>query len=92
VVNLANARIVHKRPTESRVSIIFTGILRRAKKEWGNGVLMDASDRDGADDEDPDEKGRINLQEWPTVKGMYMPDTVKTFKAKADGGRCELDR
>ncbi|CAM9741422.1 unnamed protein product [Hapterophycus canaliculatus] len=41
-------------------------------KEWGNGVKFDASDRDGM----------INLQDWPTVKGMYMPDSVKTFKGR----------
>eukprot|EP00904_Undaria_pinnatifida_P006682 jgi/Undpi1/3143/HiC_scaffold_15.g06517.m1 len=40
-------------------------------KEWGNGVLFDASDKDG----------KINLQDWPTVKGMYMPDAITTFKA-----------
>ncbi|CAM9455468.1 unnamed protein product, partial [Scytosiphon promiscuus] len=41
-------------------------------KEWGNGVKFDASDRDDM----------INLQDWPMVKGMYMPDSVKTFKGK----------
>ena len=52
-------------------------------QEWGSGGLMfDASDRDGADEE-----GMINLQSWPSVKGMYMPDSITTFKAQ--GKRCE---
>lgn len=58
-------------------------------QEWGDGVKLDASDRDG-DGDDSDEEGKINLQNWPTVKGMYLPDSVNTFKAKADGRRCEF--
>ncbi|CAM9235769.1 unnamed protein product, partial [Laminaria digitata] len=38
-------------------------------KEWGNGVKFDASDKDD----------EINLQDWPQVKGMYQPDSIKTF-------------
>lgn len=34
-----------------------------------------------------DEDGEINLQNWPMVKGMYMPDAIKTFKA--GGTRCK---
>lgn len=51
-------------------------------QEWGNGVKFDASDRDDM----------INLQDWPMVKGMYMPDSVKTFKGKtgsSEGNSCE---
>ncbi|CAN0447946.1 unnamed protein product, partial [Ascophyllum nodosum] len=33
-------------------------------KEWGNGTLFDASDKDDM----------INLADWPMVKGMYQPD------------------
>lgn len=51
-------------------------------------MKFDTSDRDGGGD-DSDEEGTINLQDWPTVKGMYLPDSVNTFKAKADGRRCE---
>ncbi|CAM9455187.1 unnamed protein product [Scytosiphon promiscuus] len=47
-------------------------------KEWGSGLQLDASDQDGM----------INLQSWPTVKGMYMPDAITTFKA--DGTRYFL--
>ncbi|CBJ25800.1 alkaline phosphatase [Ectocarpus siliculosus] len=43
-------------------------------KEWGDDMKFDASDEDGM----------INLQEWPTVRGMYMPDAITTFKT---GGR-----
>lgn len=39
-------------------------------KEWGNGMMFDASDKDGM----------INLMDWPTVKGMYQPDAIATFK------------
>ncbi|CAM9744151.1 unnamed protein product, partial [Laminaria digitata] len=39
-------------------------------KEWGNGIKFDASDKDGS----------INLQDWPQVMGMYMPDAITTFK------------
>ncbi|CAN0445071.1 unnamed protein product, partial [Hapterophycus canaliculatus] len=46
-------------------------------QEWGNDLQLDASDKDGM----------INLQSWPTVKGMYMPDAITTFKA--NGNRCE---
>lgn len=34
-----------------------------------------------------DEDGMINLQDWPTVKGMYMPDAITTFKT--GGKRCK---
>lgn len=44
--------------------------------------MLDVSDEDGADEE-----GMINLQSWPSVKGMYMPDAITTFKA--EGKRCE---
>lgn len=47
-------------------------------QEWGNGLVFDASDEDDA----------INLQEWPTVKGMYQPDAIVTFKT--GGQRCEM--
>lgn len=53
-------------------------------------MKFDASDRDGSGD-DSDEEGTINLQDWPVVKGMYMPDSVNTFEAKADGRRCECE-
>ncbi|CAB1115103.1 unnamed protein product [Ectocarpus sp. CCAP 1310/34] len=43
-------------------------------KEWGDDMKFDASDEDGM----------INLQDWPTVRGMYMPDAITTFKT---GGR-----
>lgn len=49
-------------------------------QEWGNGVMMDGSDKDG----------KINLQDWPTVKGMYQPDAIATFKGLSDGKRCEF--
>ena len=53
-------------------------ILRpRRIQEWGNGVKFDASDKDD----------EINLQDWPQVKGMYMPDSIKTFMT--GGRRCE---
>ncbi|CAN0237761.1 unnamed protein product, partial [Laminaria digitata] len=39
-------------------------------QEWGNGMKFDASDKDDS----------INFQDWPQVKGMYMPDSIKTFK------------
>lgn len=58
------------------------------RQEWGDGVKFDASDRDGSEDGE----GMINLQDWPTVKGMYMPDSVNTFKGKTGdsyGKRCE---
>lgn len=42
--------------------------------------MMDASDKDDG----------VNLQDWPTVKGMYQPDSIKTFKGLSDGKRCEL--
>ena len=45
--------------------------------------MFDASDKDGEDEE-----GLINLQSWPSVKGMYMPDAITTFKA--NGQRCEF--
>jgi len=48
-------------------------------------MLLDVSDRDGVDEE-----GAINLQSWPIVKGMYMPDAITTFKGKADGKRCKF--
>lgn len=54
-------------------------------QEWGGDLLFDASNRDG-----PDEEGAINLQSWPTVKGMYMPDAITTFKGIADGKRCKF--
>ena len=46
-------------------------------KQWGNGTKFDASDKDDG----------INLQDWPTVKGMYMPDAIATFMT--GGTRCE---
>lgn len=49
----------------------------RDLQEWGSDLKLDASDDDGM----------INLQSWPTVKGMYMPDAITTFKR--DGTRCE---
>ncbi|CAM9565311.1 unnamed protein product [Pylaiella littoralis] len=49
-------------------------------KEWGNGVMMDASDEDG----------EINLQDWPTVNGMYQPDAIATFSGMSDGKRYFL--
>lgn len=42
--------------------------------------MFDASNEDDA----------INLQSWPTVKGMYMPDAITTFKGIADGKRCKF--
>ena len=56
-------------------------------QEWGNGVKFDASDEDGDEDESGDRGPQINLQDWPTVKGMYQPDAITTFKA--GGRRCE---
>eukprot|EP00903_Cladosiphon_okamuranus_P012016 g11282.t1 len=42
-------------------------------KDWGSDDLMfDASDKDDM----------INLQSWPQVKGMYMPDAITTFKTQ----------
>lgn len=41
---------------------------------------MDASDEDG----------EINLQDWPTVNGMYQPDAIATFSGMSDGKRCEF--
>lgn len=46
-------------------------------QEWGDDMKFDASDEDGM----------INLQDWPTVRGMYMPDAITTFKT--GGRRCE---
>lgn len=40
-------------------------------------MLFDASDKDDM----------INLQEWPTIKGMYMPDAIATYKV--DGRHCK---
>lgn len=40
-------------------------------------MKFDASDKDD----------EINLQDWPQVKGMYMPDSIKTFKT--GGKQCE---
>eukprot|EP00752_Nemacystus_decipiens_P017246 g15450.t1 len=39
-------------------------------KEWGGDLLFDASNEDGM----------INLASWPQVKGMYMPDSITTYK------------
>lgn len=38
-------------------------------------MLVDMSDRDGGSPE----RGDIAMAAWGTVKGMYMPDEVKTF-------------
>ena len=61
----------------SKTRLLVTCFRLSPPQEWGNGVLFDASDKDG----------KINLQDWPTVKGMYMPDAITTFKA--GGARCE---
>lgn len=52
-------------------------------------MKFDASDEDGDEDESGDRGPQINLQDWPTVKGMYMPDTIVTFNT--GGRRCEYD-
>lgn len=46
-------------------------------QEWGSDLELDVSDKDEM----------INLQSWPSIKGMYMPDAITTFKA--GGKRCE---
>lgn len=74
-------------PVVSLAQIYLCSLFRRChcrfwSQEWGSDMTLDVSDRDGADEE-----GAINLQSWPTVRGMYMPDAITTFKAQ--GRRCE---
>ena len=40
-----------------------------------NGHGMDVSDADGVDG-----KGKINIQTWANVRGLYMPDAIASFE------------
>jgi hypothetical protein len=60
------------------VNLRVTRVAALGTKDHGQeGAGLDASDRDGA----------INIQPWPGVRGMYMPDAIAAF---ASGGETYL--
>lgn len=44
------------------------------------GIPLDASDRDGGEDDDGNDTGAIKIQNWPVV-GIPQPDAIESFTA-----------